>query len=403
MYAPSTPEAASGSANLAARPELASRAPLLFERREFAGAFGDLGTDLPLLVGVVVATGLDPTTAFVIFGALQIFSGLTYRLPMPVQPLKAMAAIAIATKLAPPLLVAGGLIVGVTMLLLANSGALTWIARIVPKAVVRGIQVGLGLQLGGLALTKFVLSDGARGLLVAAMALALVLVLRESRKVPAALVVLLLGFAVAAFTWPHDLALPLGFRLPQLPSRWPTTDEFLRASVLLALPQIALSLGNSVLATKQVAQDLFPDRPPLTVRRIGTTYGLMNLVAAPLGGLPVCHGSGGMVGHYTFGARSGGSVVIYGVFLITAGLFFVGDPATFQRLFPGPVLGVLLFVEAVSVLLLVRDIARDNTALAMAIACGITAAYAPYGYAFALVGGTLAWYGVSRMRSAARA
>jgi len=231
----------------------------------------------------------------------------------------------------------------------------------------------------------------------------LVLVLRESRKVPAALVVLLLGFAVAAFTWPHDLALPLGFRLPQLPSRWPTTDEFLRASVLLALPQIALSLGNSVLATKQVAQDLFPDRPPLTVRRIGTTYGLMNLVAAPLGGLPVCHGSGGMVGHYTFGARSGGSVVIYGVFLITAGLFFVGDPATFQRLFPGPVLGVLLFVEAVSVLLLVRDIARDNTALAMAIACGITAAYAPYGYAFALVGGTLAWYGVSRMRSAARA
>src|SRR6188768_4100085 len=111
-------------------------APLLFNRRELSGAFGDLGTDLPLLVGVVVATGLDPTTAFVVFGALQVFSGLTYRLPMPVQPLKAMAAIAISTRLAPPLLAAGGLIVGVVMLLLANTGLLQWIARTVPKAVV---------------------------------------------------------------------------------------------------------------------------------------------------------------------------------------------------------------------------------------------------------------------------
>ena len=89
-----------------------------FDRRELAGAFGDLGTDLPLLVGVVVATGMDATAAFVTFGVLQILSGLAYRLPMPVQPLKAMAAIAIAGKLAPPLLAAGGLIVGVVMLVL---------------------------------------------------------------------------------------------------------------------------------------------------------------------------------------------------------------------------------------------------------------------------------------------
>ncbi len=365
--------------------------PLLFTRREFSGAFGDLGTDLPLLVGVVVATGLDPTTAFVVFGGLQILSGLTYRLPMPVQPLKAMAAIAIATKLAPPLLAAGGLIVGVVMLVLANTGLLTWIARTVPKAVVRGIQVGLGLQLGTLAITKFLPADGARGFVVAAVALLLVLLLRESRRVPAALVVIALGVAVALITWPQDLAMPFGFRLPQLPTRWPTTDEFARASVLLALPQIALSLGNSVLATKQVVADLFPERAPLTVKRIGTTYALMNLVAAPLGGLPVCHGSGGMVGHYAFGARSGGSVVIYGVFLVLAGLLLVGDPAAFQRLFPGPILGVLLAVEAASVLLLVRDIMRERAAFALALACGITAAYAPYGYAIALVAGTVVW------------
>ena len=162
--------------------------------------------------------------------------------------------------------------------------------------------------------------------------------------------------------------------------------------MLLALPQIALSLGNSVLATRQVVGDLFPARAPLTVRRIGTTYALMNLVAAPLGGLPVCHGSGGMVGHYAFGARSGGSVVLYGVFLLLAGFFLVGDPTSFQRLFPGPILGVLLLVEAVSVLLLVRDIVPQRWAFALALACGVTAAFAPYGYAVALVAGTVLWY-----------
>ena len=374
-------------------------ATLLFNRREFAGAFGDLGTDLPLLVGVVVATGMDPTSAFVIFGVLQVLSGFAYRLPMPVQPLKAMAAIAISTKLAPPLLAAGGLIVGAVMLVLANTGALGWIARTVPKAVVRGIQVGLGLQLGTLALTRFIPGDGARGLILAAVALAIVLLLRENHKVPAALVVIGLGFVFAAWQWPTQVGQPFGFRLPQLPTRWPTGNEFARASVLLALPQLALSLGNSVLATRQVVSDLFPGRPPLTVRRIGTTYALMNLIAAPVGGLPVCHGSGGMVGHYAFGARSGGSVIIYGGFLLMAGLFLVGDPAAFQRLFPGPILGVLLLVEAVSILLLVRDIMPQRRAFALAVVCGLTAAFVPYGYAVALVAGTIVWHS-TRTRSA---
>ena len=369
-------------------------APLLWTRRELAGAFGDLGTDLPLLVGLVLATGMDATTVFVVFGALQIASGLTYRLPMPVQPLKAMAAIAIASKLAPPLLAAGGLIVGVVMLLLAQTGALSWLNRVVPKPVVRGIQVGLGIQLAMLATTRFLRSDGARGLAVAALCLVVIALLRTNRRLPAALVVLAIGFALAAMTWPADLAFHPALHWPVLPERWPTGAEFARASLLLAVPQLALSLGNSVLATRQVTADLFPERPPLTVRRIGTTYALMNLLAAPLGGIPVCHGSGGMAGHYAFGARSGGSVVWYGLFLVTAGFFFVGDPAAFQRLFPGPVLGALLLVEALTVLLLARDLlgaGKAPWAFLLAVACGLTAAFAPYGYAVALLAGTIVW------------
>ena len=362
--------------------------PLSFSRHEFAGAFGDLGTDLPLLVGVVLATGMDAPSAFLVFGLLQIASGLIYRLPMPVQPLKAMAAIAIAGKIAPTLLAAGGLIVGVTMLILANTGALGWIARTVPKAVVRGIQVGLGLQLLTLALTRFIPGSGAVGWLLAATAIGIIVALRGNRHLPAGLAVLAIGLTWAAMQWPADLPGPWGFHLPSLPTRWPTPNEFGRAALLLALPQIALSLGNSVLATKQVVADFFPERAPLTVRQIGNTYGIMNLIAAPLGGLPVCHGSGGVVGHHFFGARTGGSAVIYGASLIGAGFFLVGNPAAFQRLVPGPILGALLLVEAITVLMLVRDQWRTPVAFALAIACGVTAAFVPYGYAVALLGGT---------------
>lgn len=369
-----------------------SRTPLRFDRAELAGAFGDIGTDLPLLVGVIIATGLDSTTVFVVYGALQILSGLIYRMPMPVQPLKAMAAIAIAGKIAPTLLAAGGLIVGVVMLVLALSGGLGWIARVVPKPVVRGIQVGLGLQLAQLALTRYVPQEGAvMGWGLAAISLAVVALLIRNHRIPAALVVIALGFVVAALTWPADVPQPLGFALPQLPARMPTRDEFAQAALLLALPQLALSLGNSVLATKQVVTDFFPERRPLTVRAIGTTYALMNLVSAPLGGLPVCHGSGGVAGHYAFGARTGGSVVLYGVFLIAAGLFLSNDPAAFQRMFPSAVLGALLLVEAVAILSLVRDLAADRIAFVGALLCGLVAVFVPYGYAVALVAGTLAW------------
>ena len=128
----------------------------------------------------------------------------------------------------------GGLIVGVVMLILARSGALEWIARTVPKPVVRGIQVGLGLQLAMLALTRFMPADGARGWLLAAVALVIILALRTSHRVPAALVVLALGLVAAALTWPAGAPLPLGVRLPTLPARWPTPNEFAHAALLLA-------------------------------------------------------------------------------------------------------------------------------------------------------------------------
>ena len=375
-----------------------NRPPIRFDRHEVSGAFGDLGTDLPLLVGMIVAAGLDAGTVFLLFGALQILTGLVYRMPMPVQPLKAVAAIVIAQKIGGGTLAAGGLAIGALILVLAATGTLELFARIVPKAIVRGIQAGLGLQLSYLALTKFVPQDGRGGFALAAVAFVIALALIGNRRVPPALVLVPLGLVFAFALWPSGAAAPFALHMPHVALAWPAGDDWTRGLLLLAIPQLALSLGNSVLATKQIASDLFPDRAPPSVTKIGFTYAAMNLTAPVLGGVPVCHGSGGMAGHYTFGGRTGGSVIVYGGFFILASLVLSTDPTAFSRLFPGAILGVLLVFEGVALLTLLRDLASDARSLRAALMCGLAAFTLPYGYVVALVGGTVLWHVAARWR-----
>jgi len=140
-----------------------------FDRNELAGAFGDIGTDLPLLIGVLAASGADTASVLVVYGLMQICSGLWYGMPMPVQPLKAFAALVIAKKIQPAIIYGGGLAIGISMFLLSVTGLINWIARIVPKAVVRGIQLGLGFQLATLALKEYVPATGLPGYLLAGL------------------------------------------------------------------------------------------------------------------------------------------------------------------------------------------------------------------------------------------
>ena len=362
---------------------------LRFDRNELSGAFGDLGTDLPLLVGMVLAAGLDPASVLIVYGALQVATALAYRMPMPVQPLKAVAAIVITQGVSAGVLYGGGIAIGLVMLLLAVTGLLDVLARVIPKAVVRGIQAGLGLQLATLALRDYVPADGAAGYVLAAAAFALTLLLLGNRRVPPAPIVVALGVAYALLLHvdARELVAGVGLRLPV--ARVPTGAEIVTGLVVLALPQIPLSLGNSVLATRQIARDLFPERAPLSVRRIGLTYAAMNLVGPLLGGVPACHGSGGMAGHHAFGARTGGSVLLYGLFFLALGLGFSGGFATIVQIFPRPVLGVLLAVEALALLRLLRDQADDAGALGLALLVALAAFALPYGYVVGLVGGAL--------------
>lgn len=357
-----------------------------FDRNELAGAFGDIGTDFPLIVGMILTSGLHPASVLTLFGAMQVLTGLLYGLPMPVQPLKAMAVIVITQRLRPEILYGGGLAIGVLMLVLGVSGLVDWVAQAVPKSVVRGIQFGLGLQLATLALRTYLPAGGVPGYVLAAAGFVVTVALMGNRKYPPALFVIALGIAYALLFHldPAVFRRSLGFSLPRLIV--PTSRDVLTGMVVLALPQLPLSLGNSILATRQVLTDFFPSRP-VTVRKISLTYAAMNLINPFLGGVPTCHGSGGVAGHYAFGARTGGSVIIYGAIYLSLGLFFSAGFRQLIDLFPQPVLGVILTFEGLALMRLLRDVvAPVEFAIALLVALAVVGL--PYGYVVGLLVGT---------------
>lgn len=373
-----------------------ARARIRFDRNELAGAFGDVGTDVPLLIGMALAAGLDGTSVLVMFGVMQLLTGFLYRMPMPVQPLKAMAALVIAQRASAATLYGAGLAIGVVMLVLAATGLLDGLARVVPRCVVRGVQLGLGLQLASIALGKFVQADGVFGYALAAGAFVITILLLGNRRFPAALPVVLLGLVYAmVFNRDGGLARSFGFHLPSL--HVPQLADILTGFLVLALPQIPLSLGNSILATRQLAEDLFPERR-ITIRKIGLTYALMNLVNPWFGGVPTCHGSGGMAGHFAFGGRTGGSVIIYGLLFVSLGLFFGAGFDQVAKAFPLPMLGVILLFEALALIWLVRDTAHSRSEFPVTVLVGLLAIGLPYGYVIGLVVGTALFYLGGRAR-----
>jgi hypothetical protein len=363
-----------------------------FDRHELAGSFGDIGTDLPLIVGMILAAGLDSASVFVVFGLLQIATGLLYGLPMPMQPLKAMAVIVITQKLTGNVLFGAGLAIGLTMLLLTVSGGLTLLARWIPLCVVRGIQFGLGLSLASLALGTYVPSDGLAGYGLAFGGFALMLALWGHHRFPPGLLVIGIGvvYAMVSGLSLDTITEGLAVTLPTL--HQPSFDEILTGFLVLALPQIPLSLSNSVIATDQTIRDLFPHRH-IGVRKIGLTYALVNLIAPFFGGIPVCHGCGGLAGHYAFGARTGGSVVIYGTFYLVLGLFLSGPLHEVVKVFPLPILGVVLLFEALTLLGFVRDQAPSMRNLLIALLVGVIALTIPQGFLVGLVVGATVYYG----------
>jgi MFS superfamily sulfate permease-like transporter len=318
-----------------------------FDRSELAGAFGDLGTLVPFVVGYITIARLEPQGVLLGFGLLALATGLYFRTPMPVQPMKAIATVAVTQPqmVTPGAIFASAVVTGVFWLGMGMSGAVSWLAALTSRPVVRGIVLGLGLSfiLEGVSLMH-------RGPLVAVPAVLLTFLLLSQPRVPAMLVLLAYGAAAALSLDPtliRDLgSLAPSFRLPALQVPSLSWREVVTGALVLAVPQTALTLGNAVIATAEEHNALFPHRR-VSVRLLALDHGLMNLIAAPLGGVPMCRGAGGMAGHVRFGARTGGAILILGVSLLGGARVFADSVATLFRLFPLPVLGVILFFSGI--------------------------------------------------------
>jgi len=326
----------------------------LYNRMEWAGAFGDVGTLIPFVVAYITIVKMPPLGLLFMFGITLMASGLYYRTPLPIQPMKAIGAAAIAGGISPAALYGSGLTTGLFWLLAGITGILRPIAKLATKPVVRGIMLGLGLTF---------MVDGINRMktapVLAIIALVVTYLLLTNPKIPAMFILLIIGVVSAVIMNPQIMSelakIHIGFNLPVFSLPMITWNDLVTGTLLFTIPQIPLTLGNAVIAITAENNELFPDRP-VTEKKVAISQGIMNLVSPLFGGIPMCHGAGGMAGHVRFGAKTGGALIILGGILILIALFFSDSVSIIFKIFPNAILGVILFFAGSELAIVVRDI-----------------------------------------------
>lgn len=361
------------------------------DRHEIAGSLGDLGTFLPLLVGMVAQNGLDFAAALFFAGLFNVVTGLTFSIPMAVQPMKAIAAVALTEGLTVPQILAAGATVSLVILVLGLTGLIDWLNRVVPKSVVRGLQLALGLSLLMKGMQMVAGTNqwlGPDSYTTGFLSAVVVLLLFFSRKIPAALVLFALGLILAVWIHPNIVGtLGFGITLPRwMPPAW---NDFVTAFPKAALPQIPLTTLNSVIAVCALSADLFPDRRA-EPRKVAVSVGMMNLVACWFGGMPMCHGAGGLAGQYRFGARTNGSILFLGTVKMLLAVFLGASLMALCQAFPASVLGVLLAFAGMELALVCRDQTSRTNAFAMLLTAASCMALNHIALGF-LLGLAMAW------------
>ncbi len=310
-----------------------------FTLREAAGSVGDFGTILPIIFGVALVSDMNISTILFFFGLWFIISGYYYRLPVPIEPMKAVGAVVIAGSLTHDIIAASGIIIGIFFLL---AGVMRWMGALkkyIPQNVIRGVQAALALLLLRSAF-GFATGD-IIPFAIATLLIAVFWVGAKYTRIPdvSALIVVFggVGAGILISGMPE-------FVLPALPTFYlPPLEVFSPAFTDLVLPQIPLTITNAILATSLLTIDLF--RHEIKPDRLSATIGVMNLVTVPFGGFPMCHGAGGMAGQYRFGARTGGANIIAGIILLAFALFFAS--AGVLSIIPTGIFGALLLFVAI--------------------------------------------------------
>ncbi len=384
--------------------------PIRFNRLELAGSLGDLGTLLPLAMGMILINHLSPSGIFFAVGIYYIFSGLYFGVTTAVQPMKVIGAYAVASALSAQQIMAATLTMAVVLLALGASGAMNWISRATPKGVVRGVQLSTGVLLMTQGIKCMIGSSTLQtinrmaepylawqqvggvpiGVPIGMAGVALTLLLLNNRRLPAALAVIGFGLLLGIFFGvpSHWGRFSLDLQWPSfLPLALPDQVDFTFALFALVLPQAPMTVGNAVLASVDLANEYFGDAARrITGRSMCISMGLANLLAFAFGGMPMCHGAGGLAAHYRFGARSAGSNLIIGIFLVIMVLLLGDRLIDFFHLLPLAILGVLLFFAGGQLALTIVDLSGRNELLVPLTILGVTlATHLAYGFGAGLL------------------
>ncbi len=363
-----------------------------FNFRELAGSMGDFGTLFPLAIGYIAVCGMDPAGLLVMMGLANIITGIVYKLPMPIEPKKVLAVTAIAQKWPPSLIYASGFGTGVIWLLLAGTGLIDRVARLTPKSVVRGIQLTLGVLL---AIEGFRMVSTGWALGIASVVI--ILTLRGNRYAPAAVVLVGLALGIMAYKGKLSGATHLSFSLPII--RGFTLREVWQSLVLAGFAQVVLTATNAVIATAALIENYFPDRP-VSERKLSLNMGIMNAAVPFFGGMPMCHGAGGLAGQYYFGARTGGANIIEGIIEITLGLFLGRSIAQLLGAFPLSILGAMLFLVGIELTKFVKDLRWEKDLIPAGVTAGMSLVF---NMAVGFVAGILVYHAIRKIfRSSGR-
>ena len=369
-----------------------------FNRMELAGSLGDLGTLLPIAMAMVLINGLNPLGLFFSIGLYYILSGIYFGITVPVQPMKVIGAYAIATSMSASQILASSLIMGLFLLIIGLTGAIEGIRKLTPKSVIRGVQLSTGtlLVISGIKFiigtSKFqALQHAAEpyltvqfvgpiqvGLAIGVVGGLATLLLLDNKKFPAGLIVVLGGLLTGVVLGARvPLANgALGFNLPRLfPLAMPGQADFTFALLVLVMPQLPMTLGNAVLAYTDLSREYFGAQSSrLSNRNACISMALANFLSFCLGGMPLCHGAGGLAAHYRFGARTAGSNLMIGIIFVVLALILGNQIVGVFNLLPMSVLGILLIFAGAQLSLTIMDLDNRKDLFTAMLILGITMA-----------------------------